>query len=194
CPGIAIDWDVETFWDRYLFSKHSPRAKGQLHYDLILSDTPKARSLRCLGAVVTAEGLLPCSNCSALTLDVAIVKERANRSYEQIRDHDNLNSEHFVLSQQRHKRSSTLSNLKYNLDLSDSLTRAKQRLSEYEEMFQFMGQHPIPALHRLLPNAYKEGWSPKKTLQQCRLAVEGKYTARNYSQYEIDLSVLLHEL
>ncbi|KAJ7447664.1 hypothetical protein FB451DRAFT_1535824 [Mycena latifolia] len=193
CRRNIIDWDIDTFYDKYPFLKHSPRAKGRPNYDLILSEIPKARSTQCLGAVVTADGLLPCSKCSALTLDVAIIKERAIRSYEQIRDHDNLCSD-----QLRAKLAATQAKLNAlklkNLDLSDSLTRAKQRLSEFKETFQFMGQNSIPALHRLVSNADKEGWSAKKTLQQCRLAVDGKYTARNYSQYEIDLSILLYEL
>ncbi|KAJ6533880.1 hypothetical protein DFH09DRAFT_932574 [Mycena vulgaris] len=193
CPGIIIDWDDESFWDTYPFLLHSPRAKGQLPYDLILSETPKARSPECLGAVVTADGLQPCSKCSALTLDVSIVKERAGRSYQQIRNHDTLSSE-----QLRAKLAVTeakLNALKLkNLDLSDSLASARRRLSDFTQTFQFMGQNSIPALHRLLTNADKEGWSAKKTLQQCKLAVAGDYTARNYTQYEIDLAILMYEL
>ncbi|KAK7041215.1 hypothetical protein R3P38DRAFT_3310001 [Favolaschia claudopus] len=46
----------------------------------------------------------------------------------------------------------------------------------------------------LLANAVKEGWSAAKTLEICQLAVLGKYTARNYSPYEIDLATLIYEL
>ncbi|KAJ7741552.1 hypothetical protein DFH07DRAFT_778032 [Mycena maculata] len=57
-----------------------------------------------------------------------------------------------------------------------------------------MGQNSILALHRLLANAEKEGWSPKKIHEQCKLAVDGEYTTKNYSQYEINLTCALYEL
>lgn len=78
--------------------------------------------------------------------------------------------------------------------MNDSLTRARERLSEWKETFHFIGQNPIPALHQLLANAEKKGWSAKIILEQCRLAKAGKYTARNYPQYEIDLAILLYEV
>ncbi|KAJ6567449.1 hypothetical protein B0H10DRAFT_1965433 [Mycena sp. CBHHK59/15] len=40
----------------------------------------------------------------------------------------------------------------------------------------------------------EERWSAKKLLKYLQLAVEGKYTAQNYKQYEIDLTILLYEL
>ncbi|KAJ7787583.1 hypothetical protein B0H14DRAFT_3579585 [Mycena olivaceomarginata] len=65
---------------------------------------------------------------------------------------------------------------------------------EWKAVFQFIGQNSIPALHRLLANAEKEGWSAVKFLEQSQLAKAGKYTAPNYTQYEIDLAILLYEL
>ncbi|KAJ7791148.1 hypothetical protein B0H14DRAFT_2625338 [Mycena olivaceomarginata] len=81
-----------------------------------------------------------------------------------------------------------------NLHLNEYLASARERLSEWKEAFRFIGQNPVPALHRLLANAEKEGWSAQKILQQCQLAKAGKYTARSYTQYEIDLTILLYEL
>ncbi|KAJ6538423.1 hypothetical protein B0H10DRAFT_1856925, partial [Mycena sp. CBHHK59/15] len=195
CPGIPIEWDTQTFWTTYPFQLHAPGATGRPKYDLILSELPKAHLTQCLGAVVTLDGLLPCSKCSALTLDIGIIKERASRSYERIRNHESLNSD------QLHTKVTTVkeqvNDLKLkNLNLKDSVTRARARLSEWKELFHFIAQnsHSIPALHRLLANAEKEGWGPKKILEQCQLAKAGKYTARNYTQYEIDLAVEMYEL
>ena len=80
--------------------------------------------------------------------------------------------------------------------MTESLIRARERLSEWTDLFHFIGQNSlsIPALHRLLANAEMQGWSAQKTLQQCKLAKAGKYTARNYSQYELDLSTMLLEV
>ncbi|KAJ7759828.1 hypothetical protein B0H14DRAFT_2634356 [Mycena olivaceomarginata] len=172
---------------------HAPGASGRPKYDLILSELPKARSTQCLGAVVTLDGLLPFSECSALTLDIGIVRERASRPYKHIRNHENLSSDQLrgkVTAVQDQVNTLKLK----NLDLEDSLTRARARFSEWKAVFQFIGQNSIPALHRLLANAEKEGWSAVKILEQSQLAKAGKYTARNYTQYEIDLAILLYEL
>ncbi|KAJ6608995.1 hypothetical protein B0H10DRAFT_1695664, partial [Mycena sp. CBHHK59/15] len=193
CPGIPIEWDPETFWSTYPFQLHASGASGRPNYDLILSELPKARSTQCLGAVVTLDVLLPCSKCSALTLDIGIVRERASHPYKQIRNHENLSSDQLRAKVTAVKDQVNTLKLK-NLDLEDSLTRARARLSEWKAVFQFVGQNSIPVLHRLLANAEKEGWSAVKILEQCQLAKAGKYTARNYTQYEIDLTILLYEL
>jgi hypothetical protein len=46
----------------------------------------------------------------------------------------------------------------------------------------------------MFPNALKQEWGSKKFLEKIRAASRGEYTPRNYNQYEIDLSILLHEL
>ncbi|KAJ7929793.1 hypothetical protein B0H13DRAFT_2228459 [Mycena leptocephala] len=55
-------------------------------------------------------------------------------------------------------------------------------------------QRCIPALHRLLANAAANKWSANVILEHCQLAMEGKYTARNYPLYEIYLAILIYEL
>ncbi|KAJ7701119.1 hypothetical protein B0H17DRAFT_907210, partial [Mycena rosella] len=186
--GIPIVWDG-TFWRTYPFEIHDPSANGRPTYDLILSETPKARSTQCRGAVVTAEGLLPCSKCSDLKFDVDIIKQRASRPYEQVRRHDDLNSDQLraKLATTREKHNS----LKLKVAFCVAF---KRRLSEWREAFEFIGKKSVPALHRLLTNAETEGWSAKKILEQCKRAVDGKYTAKNYTQYDIDLAILLYKL
>ncbi|KAJ6565382.1 hypothetical protein B0H10DRAFT_2200416 [Mycena sp. CBHHK59/15] len=71
---------------------------------------------------------------------------------------------------------------------------AHSHLATLTEVVQFLGSHSITAQHRIFPNAAKEGWGRAKLLEQLRLAAEGKYTARNYTQYEIDLTISLYEL
>ncbi|KAJ7203197.1 hypothetical protein C8J57DRAFT_1621238 [Mycena rebaudengoi] len=193
CPGIGITWDAETFWDTYPFQIHSPTAKVRPNYSLIFSDPPKIRSNQCLGAIVTANGLLPCKKCSDLSLDVNIIKERASRPFGKVREYANLNC-----VQLRAKVTSLAKNHNTvkleNLNSTDSMTRERQRLADFVELFQYTGQNSIPGLHRLLSNAQKEGWSAAKTLHHCKLGVDGKYTPKNYTQYEIDLAILLEEL
>ncbi|KAK6981712.1 hypothetical protein R3P38DRAFT_3333718 [Favolaschia claudopus] len=102
----------------------------------------------------------PCAKCSQLTLDVKIIRERATRSFqfEHIRNHDDLSSDQLRAKVTVVKDKVNALKLKI-LDLEDSLRRAQARLSEWRELFHFIGQNSgtIPALHRLLGNAEKEG-------------------------------------
>ncbi|KAK7007147.1 hypothetical protein R3P38DRAFT_3212810 [Favolaschia claudopus] len=196
CPGIPIEWDADTFYTTYPFQLHSPNAKNCAPYDLmIVSGIPRARSPQCLGGTVTIEGIQPCAKCSRLTLDVNIIRGRAARSFEHIRDHNDLSSDQLRAKVTVVKDKVNTLRLK-KLDLEVSLQRAQARLSEWIELFHFIGQNSgsIPALHRLLGNAEKEGWSATKILEYCRLAHAGQYTARNYTQAEIDLAMLIYEL
>ncbi|KAK7002388.1 hypothetical protein R3P38DRAFT_3605442, partial [Favolaschia claudopus] len=192
CTGIPLEWDPQTFWETYPFQMHSPSSKRRPKYDLILSESPRARAKDCRGFVGSAAC---CPRCSELSLDISIIKERASRSFEHVHDHDDLS-----VTQLRAKVKSvkeTLNELKLkSLDLAESADRAHKRLDEYANVMQFLGDNAyrIPAIHRLLCNASANGWSPTRTLEHCKLAAEGKYTARNYSQYEVDLAVLLSEL
>ncbi|KAK7005448.1 hypothetical protein R3P38DRAFT_3604669 [Favolaschia claudopus] len=196
CPGIPIEWDAHTFYTTYPFQLHSPNAKNCAPYDLmIVSGIPRARSPQCLGGIVTIEGIQPCAKCSRLTLDVNIIRGRAARSFEHIRDHNDLSSDQLRAKVTVVKDKVNTLRLK-KLDLEVSLQRAQARLSEWIELFHFIGQNSgsIPPLHRLLGNAEKEGWSATKILEYCRLAHAGQYTARNYTQAEIDLAMLIYEL
>ncbi|KAJ6580330.1 hypothetical protein B0H10DRAFT_1962565, partial [Mycena sp. CBHHK59/15] len=82
------------------------------------------------------------------------------------------------------------------LNLEGSVESTDRRLKEYIDLIQFIGQHSheIPALHRLLVNAVANKWSANVILENCQLAMEGKYTARNYPLYEIYLAILIYEL
>ncbi|KAJ6568869.1 hypothetical protein B0H19DRAFT_901968, partial [Mycena capillaripes] len=52
----------------------------------------------------------------------------------------------------------------------------------------------VPGLPRVLSNAKKEGWSTKKTAEKSQLAIDGKYHARNYTEFDNDLAILIYEL
>ncbi|KAJ6548321.1 hypothetical protein B0H10DRAFT_1969186 [Mycena sp. CBHHK59/15] len=83
-----------------------------------------------------------------------------------------------------------------NLNLEGSVESMHKRLKEYIDLLQFIGQHSheIPVLYRLLANAVVNNWSANVILEHCKLAVEGKYTAQNYTLYEIYLAILIYGL
>jgi hypothetical protein len=84
--------------------------------------------------------------------------------------------------------------LSQTLNLISPLDSARSHLATLTEVVQFLGSQPVPAQHRIFSNAAAEEWSGAKLLEQLRLAAAGKYTARNYTRYEIDLTILLYEL
>ncbi|KAJ7822223.1 hypothetical protein B0H13DRAFT_1659783 [Mycena leptocephala] len=196
CAGIPLAWDAATFWETYPFQIHSPSSKNPAKYNLILSEppiAPRVRSKDCCGTILTPNGA--CAECSNLNLDISIIKERASRSVERVRDHSDLNTMQLRAKVDTFKDRLNTLKLK-NLDLVDSVNSTRIRLKEFVDLIQFIGQHAhdIPALHRLLANAVVNGWSANNILEHCKLAVEKKYIARNYTLYEIYLAILIYDL
>ncbi|KAJ6550750.1 hypothetical protein B0H10DRAFT_2242551 [Mycena sp. CBHHK59/15] len=75
-----------------------------------------------------------------------------------------------------------------------SLKTARKKLDDYKRVFELISINKVPGLQRLLSNAHKEGWSPPKTAEKAQLAIDGKYHARNYTEFDKDLAILVYEL
>ncbi|KAJ7139440.1 hypothetical protein C8R44DRAFT_867592 [Mycena epipterygia] len=67
-------------------------------------------------------------------------------------------------------------------------------LEEYKRLLDLLSVNEVPGLSRLLLNAKKEGWSTVKTAEKSQLAIDGKYHARNYTEFDKDLTILIYEL
>ncbi|KAJ7929882.1 hypothetical protein B0H13DRAFT_2537836 [Mycena leptocephala] len=121
--------------------------------------------------------------------------ERASRSFERVHDHSDLNTTQLRAKVEMAKDGLNTLRLK-NLNFEGSVESTHKRLKEYIDLLQFIGQHSheIPTLYRLLANAVVNNWSANVILEHCKLAVEGKYTAQNYTLYEIYLAILIYEL
>ncbi|KAJ6569699.1 hypothetical protein B0H10DRAFT_2354990, partial [Mycena sp. CBHHK59/15] len=63
-----------------------------------------------------------------------------------------------------------------------------------KELFDLISSNNVPGLPRLLSTAKKEGWSVSKTCSKVRLAIQGHYHPRNYTELDTDLSILIYEL
>ncbi|KAK6969628.1 hypothetical protein R3P38DRAFT_2814113 [Favolaschia claudopus] len=68
-----------------------------------------------------------------------------------------------------------------------SLKAARKREAAFTELFDLLSAHNVPGLLRLLSTAKNEGWGTNKTTQKSQLAIEGKYHARNYTEFDRDL-------
>ncbi|KAF8173571.1 hypothetical protein K438DRAFT_2051185 [Mycena galopus ATCC 62051] len=190
CPGATITWDRADFWQTYPFHKHGAASKRCPGYSFVTLDPIKIRSNFCVGTVQSIDGVAaPCSKCVDSCLEVNVFREHASRPFNKIHTEEDLNN-----LQLRAKLAGIKLNHIQTLNLVDSLTRARDRLADFTEIFDFIGTNTVPALHRIFWNAYHEEWGIKTFREKVKLAAAGKYKARSYSQYEIDLAILLYEL
>ncbi|KAJ6622122.1 hypothetical protein B0H10DRAFT_2214720 [Mycena sp. CBHHK59/15] len=74
------------------------------------------------------------------------------------------------------------------------LKRARKQADEYKNLFDLLSNNEVPGLSRLLSNAKREGWSPSKTSEKTKLAIKGEYHTRNYTEFDVDLAILIYEL
>ncbi|KAJ6626794.1 hypothetical protein B0H10DRAFT_1941439 [Mycena sp. CBHHK59/15] len=87
CPGICLPWEGEDFWIDYPFHIHSNNSKFQPGYRVVNLDPPRICSVRCRG---TPNGMLPCSRCSDLHVEVDVVKDKARRGFGSVRTEGEL--------------------------------------------------------------------------------------------------------
>ncbi|KAJ7820830.1 hypothetical protein B0H14DRAFT_3735217 [Mycena olivaceomarginata] len=193
CKGVPVDWDGNEFWETYPFQRHSPSSKRRPNYSFVNFSPIKIRSNNCLGGVLSIDGILPCKQCLDSRLDVSILRERASRPFHQVHAEGDMNSVQLRAKLAATKDDVNTHKLK-NLNVTESLEYTREQLSEYKEVFDFIGRNTVPALHRIFSNASSDRWSIKKIRDRVQLAAAGKYTARNYSQYEIALTIALYEL
>ncbi|KAJ7863815.1 hypothetical protein B0H14DRAFT_2574747 [Mycena olivaceomarginata] len=188
CPGLHAEWD--NFWTTYPFHKHDPGAAKRLNYHIVSLKPLTLRSSTCYGQASAGQA---CGRCQLVQIEVNILRERASRLYDKVPAEDEMN--HAQLRQKLASTKDTVNTQKLKgLDLKDSLTAAREELAAFKDLFNFIGTNRIPALHRIFWNASKEGWGVEKFAKQVRLAAQGKYKARNYTEYEIALSIMLYEL
>lgn len=88
CPGVHVNWDVDSFWDTYPFHKHGPKSKRRLDYHFVSLDPIRARSNRCLGIAPTGDGA--CIRCSDVGIDINVLKERAGRPFDKVHTEEDL--------------------------------------------------------------------------------------------------------
>ncbi|THU94060.1 hypothetical protein K435DRAFT_669146, partial [Dendrothele bispora CBS 962.96] len=64
----------------------------------------------------------------------------------------------------------------------------------FKNLIQFIGTHSVPGLQRIFTTAVESRWSVHALFKKLSLASEGRYHPKNYTQDEIDLSILMFEL
>lgn len=113
-----------------------------LPYRIVAVEPIWIRSNRCRGGVLNMDGILTCTVCSSFSVDFDLLKERAGRSFENLRIGD------LTKRQSRDKLSALqhdLNPLKLKtLDMNGLLNVAHRDLADYQTIVQFMGTAHIP--------------------------------------------------
>ncbi|KAJ6622485.1 hypothetical protein B0H10DRAFT_1787994, partial [Mycena sp. CBHHK59/15] len=189
--GLPLLWDFDAFWSTYPFHVHDPKSKYNPGFNFISLSPPLIRSAHCLGSSKTPG--TPCAWCSSLTHDVDDVRNRANQSFAHLRVEERFNHTQLLEKVADLKKQVNDLNLE-KANLKRSLASAHEDVAEYKVIFHFLGNNTVPGLHRMFPNPLKQQWGSKKFLERSRAASRGEYTPENFTQYDIDLAILIYEL
>ncbi|KAF8157541.1 hypothetical protein K438DRAFT_2074070 [Mycena galopus ATCC 62051] len=190
CPGLRLPWALDTFWAKYPFQVHDPHSKYYPGYYFTTMSPPFIRSDRCLGSSKSAG--TPCTWCASAAHDVEALRDRAEELFSYVRVEERYNHEQSLEKVAQLKEQ--VNDLKLEtVNLKRSLASAREDVAEFHEIFQSLGTHSVPGLHRMFSNALMQKWGAKKFLEMITAAYLGDYTPRSYSQYDIDLAILLYE-
>ncbi|KAK6987989.1 hypothetical protein R3P38DRAFT_2805236 [Favolaschia claudopus] len=192
CPGAYFRWDVGSIFKTYPFIIHDASSHHRPRYTLLSTDFVtsiiRVQSIQCSGFASLAGGC--CDACRTVDSAVEVVEKWAQQSFGK-KSIDRLN--HAQLEAKLNALSRQLkAEQKHNY--WTSLKVARKRETALTELFDLLSANNVPGLPRLLSTAKKEGWSARKTTQKSQLAIEGKYHARNYTEFDRDLAILIYEL
>nr|GAT42752.1 predicted protein [Mycena chlorophos] len=191
CPGHFFKWDVEDFARNCPMHLNRTSGTGVLKYRFETMDPPCLRAVSCTGSTETPGS--PCEHCTALFLEVNLLRERASRDFRQVH-----RTEELSWAQMRSKVDALqlqINELKLEmLNRDHKLDSADKNIAHYKALFDYLQETPVRALHRLFRNAGTERWSPQKMLAHCQKPVAGKYNPGPFFEWEIDIGMLVYEL
>ncbi|KAJ7923162.1 hypothetical protein B0H13DRAFT_1481098, partial [Mycena leptocephala] len=190
CGGAAFKWEFGSLCTTYPFATASPNIPDYtlLSVDFV-SSVLRVRSSVGFGTAIP-NGC--CAACANLGSSIAAVAERTQQDFGKKStsklNHTQMDAKIKALGRQlKTKQLKKLNHTKVR-------KRARKRLEEYKKLIDLLSDNNVPGLSRLLTNAKKESWSPSKTLEKAALALEGKYHPRNYTDFDVDLAILISEL
>ncbi|KAK7014707.1 hypothetical protein R3P38DRAFT_3205675 [Favolaschia claudopus] len=194
CSGAYFRWNVGPIFKTYPFIVHDTSSNHQPRYTLLSADFVTSiihvQSIEC-AAFVSLPGS-SCDACRTVDSAVAVVEKSAQQSFGK-KSIDRLNHAQLEAKLSALSRQLKAEQIKKNNHWT-SLKAARKREAAFTELFDLLSAHNVPGLPRLLSTAKNEGWGTQKTTQKSQLAIEGKYHARNYTEFDRDLAILMYEL
>ncbi|KAK7447683.1 hypothetical protein VKT23_013939 [Stygiomarasmius scandens] len=82
----------------------------------------------------------------------------------------------------------------YKLVAVKRWSTTNNHIKNYQKLVNFIATHTVPGLQRIFNNAVRQRWPTNKLFEHVTLASEGKYHAKNYTQNDIDASIIGKEL
>ncbi|KAL1671121.1 hypothetical protein EV122DRAFT_227083, partial [Schizophyllum commune] len=189
CNGITVRWDAGVFEVSFPFHLQADGSGAGLGFDLISLSPPRARSKRCRRTITATEDA--CMECQAAQVEIDVLGDIARRPFQRVHSYGQLNYAQ-QRSRARHLSKELNKKTLQELNASRSLKISRRHVEQHQQILEYAGKNLVPGLHRIFANALKQGWGTKKTLSYLIKAVNGDYHARNYSQTDIDLTVILY--
>ncbi|THV04632.1 hypothetical protein K435DRAFT_606493, partial [Dendrothele bispora CBS 962.96] len=194
CPGLCIPWSVGPICTTYPFAIHDPLATTcvgfELRYCNMRRNVIYVASYDCAGVAYSSG--IPCSRCSGLESKVQKVVEHAMKPAEKIRPHHECSVKQLLDTITHFEKKMNAERFKHR-NTKLTLKRAQKCVAKYKAIISFVGKHQIPGLQRIFVTAFSNCWSNNKILKHCKLATEGKYHPKNYTQDDKDLAVYVYE-
>ncbi|KAJ3841427.1 hypothetical protein F5878DRAFT_669579 [Lentinula raphanica] len=192
CPGTNIQWDssIGTVAYTYPFLIHDPISASRPGYEIISFDSHsiKLRSNRCSLRV----GGSVCRACLSIQPAVDVVLDQA-RQPPGTRQRTSLSYKQLLEKLEDSDRDKNKLRTKI-FDLERDLKTARETLSQYETLLDYIGEHEVPALLQIFRTRSKSRWGLKEFSRKIHGAVENNSRPHNYSPSEIDLALLMYEL
>ncbi|KAJ7251090.1 hypothetical protein C8J57DRAFT_1078413 [Mycena rebaudengoi] len=183
CVGTYYKWDVGSLCKTYPFAIHDPTSSHAPGYTLLsvdfVSSIIHVRSARCHGSWTNSAR---CIACTDLDSDIEIVENWALQSFGK-KSTGRLN--HLQLEEKINLKETKLLGL---------FETSQKRNAEYKNLFDLTAENDVPGLPRLISNSKTLGWGVSKTADMTVKAIKGEYHAKNCTEFNMDLAVLIYEL
>ncbi|TFK17475.1 hypothetical protein FA15DRAFT_734848 [Coprinopsis marcescibilis] len=79
-----------------------------------------------------------------------------------------------------------------HFNTNKAIERLRKHRTTLDALLDLLGTKDVPALHRIFRNAHKFGCGSKKLLEKVTSAIDGKYHAKNFVDWELDLAILIY--
>ncbi|TFK16534.1 hypothetical protein FA15DRAFT_742649 [Coprinopsis marcescibilis] len=195
CEGIKLKWDLGNPHHTYPFGMHSPSNLKPLDYDVLVVNSQESmlrvRSHSCTTITPIVEDS-SCLSCQSTQKDVRNTLAHAQRNHGKL---SNSTLSHRQLCEKIESIQEKYEDERLkHFNMNKAIERLRKHRTTLDALLDLLGTKDVPALHRIFRNAHKFGWGSKKLLEKVTSAIDGKYHAKNFVDWELDLAILIYKL
>ncbi|KAH6916952.1 hypothetical protein BKA70DRAFT_1089861 [Coprinopsis sp. MPI-PUGE-AT-0042] len=193
CPGHSYAWGIPDPSLSYPYAIHHPSNRFNPGYEILSVDdslsTIAVRAPACTGIASNTSG--SCAPCQSIDDLVLRVENHAKAQDFRGMQVSSLSHLQMVKKVESLERARTKLRLK-NLDACEALKAARSRDQTCRSILRVVSRKHVPAVHRIFRNAGAQHWGPKKLLQKLVAAAKGEYEAKNFSNMERKLAMVVY--